>query len=49
QGTLGQITLELPEMITQELIEVEIETARKEEEKAKRKEERRKRYLRNKR
>jgi ribosome biogenesis GTPase A len=36
-------------MITQELIEVEIETARKEEEKAKRKEERRKRYLRNKR
>ncbi|CAH1538916.1 Ribosome biogenesis GTPase A [Vibrio owensii] len=49
QGTLGQITLELPEMITQELIEVEIETARKEEEKVKRKEERRKRYLRNKR
>ncbi|NMT17979.1 ribosome biogenesis GTPase YlqF, partial [Vibrio parahaemolyticus] len=47
QGTLGQITLERPEMITQELIEVEIETARKEEEKAKRKEERRKRYLRN--
>lgn len=33
QGTLGQITLERPEMITQELIEVEIETARKEEEK----------------
>ena len=47
-GTLGQVTLELPEMITQELIEVEIETARKAEEKAKKKEERRKRYLRNK-
>jgi len=36
-------------MITQELIEVEIEEARKAEEKAKNKEERRKRYLRNKR
>lgn len=48
-GTLGQLTLELPEMITQELAEVEIEEARKAEEKAKRKEERRKRYLRNKR
>ncbi|MFB9136581.1 ribosome biogenesis GTPase YlqF [Vibrio sp. AK197] len=48
-GTLGQLTLELPEMITQELIEVEIEEERKAEEKAKRKEERRKRYLRNKR
>ncbi|UUM32426.1 ribosome biogenesis GTPase YlqF [Vibrio japonicus] len=48
-GTLGQLTLELPEMITQELIEVEIETARKAEEKAKKKEERRKRYLKNKR
>ncbi|MEH0758897.1 ribosome biogenesis GTPase YlqF [Vibrio sp. 16] len=48
-GTLGQITLERPEMITQELIEVEIEAARKAEEKAKKKEERRKRYLRNKR
>lgn len=48
-GTLGKITLELPEMITQELVEVEQETARKEEAKAKKKEERRKRYLRNKR
>ncbi len=48
-GTLGQLTLELPEMITQELIEVEIEAARKAEEKAKKKEERRKRYLKNKR
>ncbi len=48
-GTLGQLTLELPEMITQELIEVEIEEERKAEEKAKRKDERRKRYLRNKR
>lgn len=48
-GTLGQITLELPDMITQELREVEIETAIKEEQKVKKKEERRKRYLRNKR
>ncbi|MCK6263926.1 ribosome biogenesis GTPase YlqF [Vibrio sp. ZSDE26] len=48
-GTLGKITLELPEMITQELVEVEIETAKKEEQKIKKKEERRKRYLRNKR
>lgn len=48
-GTLGQITLELPEMITEELIQVEIEAARKAEEKAKKKEERRKRYLKNKR
>ncbi|MDB1126103.1 ribosome biogenesis GTPase YlqF [Vibrio algarum] len=48
-GTLGQITLELPEMITQELIDVEIETARKQEAQIKKKEERRKRYLRNKR
>ncbi|PWI32274.1 ribosome biogenesis GTPase YlqF [Vibrio albus] len=47
-GTLGQVTLELPEMITQELIEVEIEATRKAEEKAKKKEERRKRYLKNK-
>ena len=36
-------------MITQELIEVELEAARKAEEKAKKKEERRKRYLKNKR
>ncbi|CAM4106145.1 ribosome biogenesis GTPase YlqF [Vibrio neonatus] len=49
QGILGQVTLELPEMISEELVEVEIETARKEEAKAKKKEERRKRYLRNKR
>jgi len=48
-GTLGQVTLERPEMITQELIEVEIEAARKAEEKAKKKEERCKRYLKNKR
>ncbi|RTZ18323.1 ribosome biogenesis GTPase YlqF [Vibrio aquaticus] len=48
-GTLGQVTLERPEMITQELIEVEIEAARKLEEKIKKKEERRKRYLKNKR
>ncbi|WP_038176446.1 MULTISPECIES: ribosome biogenesis GTPase YlqF [Vibrio] len=48
-GTLGQITLEVPEMITQELIEVEIEATLKAEQKIKKKEERRKRYLRNKR
>ena len=49
QGVLGQITLERPEMITDELIQVERDEAIKAEEKAKRKEERRKRYLRNKR
>ncbi len=49
QGVLGQITLERPEMITEELQQVEIDEALKAEEKAKRKEERRKRYLRNKR
>lgn len=48
-GTLGQITLEKPEMITKELIQVEIEAERKTEEKAKKKAERRKRYLKNKR
>ncbi|OLQ85490.1 ribosome biogenesis GTPase YlqF [Vibrio ponticus] len=48
-GTLGQVTLERPEMITEELVQVEIEATRRAEEKAKRKEERRKRYLRNKR
>ncbi|BDU40182.1 Ribosome biogenesis GTPase A [Vibrio nigripulchritudo MADA3029] len=48
-GTIGKITLERPEMITQELIEVEKEAERKAEEKAKKKEERRKRYLKNKR
>ncbi|MDN3611729.1 ribosome biogenesis GTPase YlqF [Vibrio ostreicida] len=48
-GTLGQITLERPEMISQELVEVEIEAVRKAEQKVKKKEERRKRYLKNKR
>ncbi len=48
-GTLGQLTLERPDMITQELVEMELEQARKAEEKLKRKEERRKRYLKNKR
>ncbi|MGR2769782.1 ribosome biogenesis GTPase YlqF [Photobacterium ganghwense] len=48
-GTLGRITMERPEMITQELIDVAVEAERKAEEKAKQKEERRKRYLRNKR
>ncbi len=48
-GTLGLVTLERPEMITQELIDVSEENERKAEEKAKNKEERRKRYLRNKR
>lgn len=48
-GTLGQITLERPEMITKELIEVEAEAVRKAEEKAQKKAERRKRYLKNKR
>ncbi|EKO3557633.1 ribosome biogenesis GTPase YlqF [Vibrio metschnikovii] len=49
QGVLGKITLERPDMIPNELIEVEQEEIRKTEEKAKIKEERRKRYLRNKR
>ncbi|WP_070966221.1 ribosome biogenesis GTPase YlqF [Vibrio sonorensis] len=48
-GTLGQVTLEKPEMITEELVQVEIEAAKKAEAKAKKKEERRKRYLKNKR
>jgi len=48
-GTLGQITLERPEMITKELVEVEIEAVRKAELKIQKKEERRKRYLKNKR
>ncbi|WED24559.1 ribosome biogenesis GTPase YlqF [Vibrio sp. JC009] len=48
-GTLGKVTLELPEMITKELVEVELEATRKAEEKARKKEERRKRYLKNKR
>lgn len=48
-GTLGKITLEHPDMITQELVEVEIAEAKRTEEKIKKKEERRKRYLKNKR
>lgn len=48
-GALGLITLEHPDMISQELMEVEEAAARKAEEKAKLKEERRKRYLKNKR
>ncbi|SON53378.1 ribosome biogenesis GTPase YlqF [Vibrio tapetis] len=48
-GTLGQVTLELPEMITKELVEVEAAAEKKAEEQIKKKEERRKRYLRNKR
>ncbi|UJF17552.1 ribosome biogenesis GTPase YlqF [Vibrio sp. SS-MA-C1-2] len=48
-GILGQITMERPEMITEELVEVEIEETKKAEEKAQKKIERRKRYLRNKR
>ncbi|MBD8514179.1 ribosome biogenesis GTPase YlqF [Photobacterium sp. CAU 1568] len=48
-GTLGQITMERPEMITQELIDVALDNERKAADKAKNKEERRKRYLRNKR
>ncbi|CZF82262.1 Ribosome biogenesis GTPase A [Grimontia celer] len=48
-GALGLITLEHPDMISQELVEVEEAAAQKAEEKAKHKEERRKRYLKNKR
>ncbi|PSW21884.1 ribosome biogenesis GTPase YlqF [Photobacterium sanctipauli] len=48
-GTLGHITMERPEMITEELVKVAADNERKAEEKAKKKEERRKRYLRNKR
>lgn len=48
-GTLGKVTLELPEMITQELIEVEEAATLKAEQQIKKKEERRKRYLKNKR
>ncbi|WP_325894439.1 ribosome biogenesis GTPase YlqF [Grimontia sp. NTOU-MAR1] len=48
-GALGLITLEHPDMISQELVEVEEAAAQKSEEKAKHKEERRKRYLKNKR
>ncbi|KXF83132.1 ribosome biogenesis GTPase YlqF [Enterovibrio coralii] len=48
-GALGLITLEHPDMIDKELVEVEEAATRKAEEKAKHKEERRKRYLRNKR
>ena len=48
-GILGQVTLEHPDMITEELVQVEIDATRKIEEQIKKKEERRKRYLRNKR
>lgn len=48
-GTLGNITLEHPDMITEELINVAVEAERKAEQKIKKKEERRKRYLKNKR
>ena len=48
-GTLGQLTLELPEMIPAELEAVEIAAALKIEQQIKKKEERRKRYLKNKR
>ena len=48
-GTLGQLTLELPEMIPAELEAVEIAAALKVEQQIKKKEERRKRYLKNKR
>ncbi|KXI21665.1 ribosome biogenesis GTPase YlqF [Photobacterium sanguinicancri] len=48
-GTLGQITMERPEMITEELVNVAIQTELKKEQQIKKKEERRKRYLRNKR
>jgi ribosome biogenesis GTPase A len=48
-GTIGEVTLEMPEMIDRELIDAERAEAEKAEEKAKRKEARRKRYLKNKR
>ncbi|WP_407333707.1 ribosome biogenesis GTPase YlqF [Enterovibrio sp. 27052020O] len=48
-GVLGLITLEHPDMIDKELIEVEEAAALKAEQKAKTKEDRRKRYLKNKR
>ncbi|MDD1792111.1 ribosome biogenesis GTPase YlqF [Enterovibrio makurazakiensis] len=48
-GTLGLITLEHPDMIDKELVEVEEAATLKAEQKAKVKEERRKRYLKNKR
>ncbi|MEZ8140546.1 ribosome biogenesis GTPase YlqF [Enterovibrio norvegicus FF-33] len=48
-GTLGLITLEHPDMIDKELIEVEEAATLKAEQKAKTKEDRRKRYLKNKR
>nr|WP_086940991.1 ribosome biogenesis GTPase YlqF [Thaumasiovibrio occultus] len=48
-GTLGNITLERPEMITEELVQVALDNERRAEEKARNKEERRKRYLKNKR
>ena len=48
-GTLGQLTLELPDMIPAELEAVEVAAALKIEQQIKKKEERRKRYLKNKR
>lgn len=48
-GVLGPISLEMPEMIPQELEQAEQTKLQKAEEKIKKKEERRKRYLRNKR
>ncbi len=48
-GALGAVTMEHPDMITQELIDVEENALKKAEEKAKQKEARRKRYLKNKR
>ncbi len=48
-GQLGAITLERPEMITEELKQAELAAELKAQQKAKQKEERRKRYLKNKR
>jgi ribosome biogenesis GTPase A len=48
-GALGGLTLEKPDMIETELVQVEEDNARREEEKAAKKEARRKRYLKNKR
>ncbi|PSW06667.1 ribosome biogenesis GTPase YlqF [Photobacterium lipolyticum] len=48
-GILGKITMERPEMITEELVNVAIEAELKKEQQIKKKEERRKRYLKNKR
>ncbi|MPS31165.1 MULTISPECIES: ribosome biogenesis GTPase YlqF [unclassified Salinivibrio] len=48
-GALGGLTLEKPDMIETELVQVEEDNARREQEKAAKKEARRKRYLKNKR